>query len=144
MYLRSKEKRDDKDKGSIIIVLATDLPLSSRQLKRLSKRATIGLGNVGSYLGHGSGDIVLAFSTANKIRGNNFEEIKIIKEDLLDDAFRACAESVEESVIKSLLYSKSEITKDGKKIFSLEENLKNLGIDFWFLLTFLQFMSGVL
>ena len=122
MYLKSKEKREDKDKGSIIMVLATDLPLSSRQLKRLSKRATIGLGNVGSYLGHGSGDIVIAFSTANKIRENNFEGIKVLKEDLLDGAFRACAESVEESVIKSLFYSKSEITKDGKKIFSLEEN----------------------
>lgn len=133
MYLKSKEKREDKDKGSIIMVLATDLPLSSRQLKRLSKRATIGLGNVGSYLGHGSGDIVIAFSTANKIRENNFEGIKVLKEDLLDGAFRACAESVEESVIKSLFYSKSEITKDGKKIFSLEENLENLGIDFWFL-----------
>lgn len=133
MYLKSKEKREDKDKGSIIIVLATDLPLSSRQLKRLAKRATIGLGNVGSYLGHGSGDIVIAFSTANKIRENNFEEIKILKEDLLDDAFRACADSVEESVIKSLIFSKSEITKDGKKIFSIEENLENLGIDFWFL-----------
>lgn len=133
MYLKSKEKREDKDKGSIIIVLATDLPISSRQLKRLSKRATIGLGNVGSYLGHGSGDIVIAFSTANKIGESNFQEIKILKEDLLEEAFRACAESVEESVIKSLIYSESEVTKDGKKIFSLEENLKNLGIDFWYL-----------
>ena len=141
MYLKSKEKREDKDKGSIIIVLATDLPLSSRQLKRLAKRATIGLGNVGSYLGHGSGDIVIAFSTANKIVGSNFEEVKVLKEDLLDDAFRACAESVEESVIKSLIYSKSEVTKDRKKIFSLEENLKNLGIDFWYLLTSLKFMG---
>lgn len=106
------------------------MPISSRQLKRLSKRATIGLGNVGSYLGHGSGDIVIAFSTANKIGESNFQEIKILKEDLLEEAFRACAESVEESVIKSLIYSESEVTKDGKKIFSLEENLKNLGIDF--------------
>lgn len=141
MYLKSKEKREDKDKGSIIIVLATDLPLSSRQLKRLAKRATIGLGNVGSYLGHGSGDIVIAFSTANKIGEPNFEEVKVLKEDLLDDAFRACAESVEESVIKSLIYSKSEVTKEGKKIFSLEENLKNLRIDFWYLLTSLKFMG---
>lgn len=130
MYLKSKEKVDSKDKGSIIIIIATDIPLSARQLKRVAKRSTIGLGNVGSFLGHGSGDIAIAFSTANKIKDNTFEEIKILKEDLLDEVFRACAESVEESIINSLIYSKSDISKDGKKIFSLEDNLKNLGIDF--------------
>lgn len=130
MYLKSKEKVDSKDKGSIIIIIATDIPLSARQLKRVAKRSTIGLGNVGSFLGHGSGDIAIAFSTANKIKDNTFEEIKILKEDLLDEVFRACAESVEESIINSLIYSKSDISKDGKKIFSLKDNLKNLGIDF--------------
>lgn len=130
MYLKSKEKVDSKDKGSIIIIIATDIPLSARQLKRVAKRSTIGLGNVGSFLGHGSGDIAIAFSTANKIKDNTFEDIKILKEDLLDEVFRACAESVEESIINSLIYSKSDISKDGKKIFSLEDNLKNLGIDF--------------
>ena len=130
MYLKSKEKVDSRDKGSIIIIIATDIPLSARQLKRVAKRSTIGLGNVGSFLGHGSGDIAIAFSTANKIKDNTFEEIKILKEDLLDEVFRACAESVEESIINSLIYSKSDISKDGKKIFSLKDNLKNLGIDF--------------
>ncbi len=130
MYLKSKEKMDSKDKGSIIIIIATDIPLSARQLKRIAKRSTVGLGNVGSFLGHGSGDIAIAFSTANKIKDNTFEDIKILKEDLLDELFRATAESVEESIINSLIYSKSEISKEGKKIFSLEDNLKNLGIDF--------------
>ncbi len=130
MYLKSKEKVDSKDKGSIIIIIATDIPLSARQLKRVAKRSTIGLGNVGSFLGHGSGDIAIAFSTANKIKDNTFEDIKILKEDLLDEVFRACAESVEESIINSLIYSKSGMSKDGKKIFSLEDNLKNLDIDF--------------
>lgn len=130
MYLKSKEKVDSRDKGSIIIIIATDIPLSARQLKRVANRSTIGLGNVGSFLGHGSGDIAIAFSTANKIKDNTFEDIKILKEDLLDEVFRACAESVEESIINSLIYSKSEISKDGKKIFSLEDNLKNLGMDF--------------
>ena len=130
MYLKSKEKVDSKDKGSIIIIIATDIPLSARQLKRVAKRSTIGLGNVGSFLGHGSGDIAIAFSTANKIKDNTFEDIKILKEDLLDEVFRACAESVEESIINSLIYSKSDISKESKKIFSLEDNLKNLGIDF--------------
>lgn len=130
MYLRSKEKVNGKDKGSIIMVLATDIPLSARQLKRIAKRSTIGLGNVGSFLGHGSGDIAIAFSTANKIKSKSIENIKALRDDLLDEVFEAAAESIEESVINALLEGKTTLTKDGKKIFSLEDNLKNLGIDF--------------
>lgn len=130
MYLKSKEKKEEKDKGSIIIIIATDIPLNARQLKRIAKRSTIGLGNVGSFLGHGSGDIALAFSTANKIKNKSFEDIRVLRDDLLDEVFEAAAESVEESVINALLEAKTTLTKDGKKIFSLEDNLKNLGIDF--------------
>lgn len=130
MYLRSKEKVDRSDKGSIIMVIATDLPLSARQLKRIAKRSTIGLGNVGSFLGHGSGDIALAFSTANKIKNKSFEDIRVLRDDFLDEVFVAAAESIEEAVINALLEAKTTLTKDGKKIFSLEDNLKNLGIDF--------------
>ena len=54
----------DSDKGSIIMVIATDIPLSERQLKRVAKRATISLGRVGSYCGDGSGDIAIAFTTS--------------------------------------------------------------------------------
>lgn len=130
MYLKSKEKIDLKDKGSIIIIIATDIPLSARQLKRVAKRSIIGIANVGSFIGHGSGDIAIAFSTANKIRSNSFENIKVLKDDYLDSLFQKTAESVEEAIINSLMESKSEITKDGKKIYSLKDNLKKLKIEF--------------
>ena len=60
-------KEDKPEKGSIIIVLGTDIPLSDRQLKRIAKRATVGLARVGSFLGNGSGDIANALSNGNRI-----------------------------------------------------------------------------
>ncbi len=55
----------DKDQGSIIVVVATDAPLLPQQLKRIARRVPLGLGRDGSYSGNGSGDIFIAFSTAN-------------------------------------------------------------------------------
>src|SRR6056297_3398187 len=67
--IEKKINRSDKlDKGSLIIILATDIPLSNRQLKRICKRAVIGLARLGSYIGHGSGEVVIGFSTANIIK----------------------------------------------------------------------------
>ena len=60
-------KEEKPEKGSIIIVLGTDIPLSDRQLKRIAKRATVGLARVGSFLGNGSGDIAIAFSNGKKM-----------------------------------------------------------------------------
>ena len=100
------------EKGSIIIIIATDIPLSERQLKRLSKRASISLGRTGSYLGNGSGDIVVTFTTQNKI--NHYEKrdivsINIINENKMDLVFRALIESVEESIISSMINSKETV-----------------------------------
>ncbi|GAA0862703.1 P1 family peptidase [Paraclostridium tenue] len=100
------------EKGSIIIIIATDIPLSERQLKRLSKRASISLGRTGSYLGNGSGDIVVTFTTQNKI--NHYEKrdivsINIINEKKIDLVFRALIESVEESIISSMINSKETV-----------------------------------
>lgn len=83
------------DKGSIIIVMATDAPLNARQLNRLAKRAGAGLGRLGSYWGHGSGDIAVAFSTC--------PETPILPDDQLDPLLRAAAEGTEYAVIDALL-----------------------------------------
>lgn len=64
---------NEKDKGSVITILATDAPLSSRQLKRLAKRAVAGLCRNGSYISNGSGEIVIAFSTANIIKHDSIK-----------------------------------------------------------------------
>ena len=55
------------DKGSIISIMATDVPLSSRQLERVLKRASVGLARLGSFIGHGSGEVMLGFTTANRM-----------------------------------------------------------------------------
>ncbi len=108
------EKIDEleKEKGSIIIIIATDIPLSERQLKRVSRRAVIGLGRTGSHLGNGSGDICISFTTANKIKHYSDTEIidiKMVDDSKIDSIFRAAIEAVEESVVSSLYHAKTTI-----------------------------------
>ncbi|WP_026564555.1 DmpA family aminopeptidase [Bacillus sp. UNC41MFS5] len=93
--------------GSIIIVLATDAPLSDRQLQRLAKRCGIGLGRTGSHFSHGSGDIVIAFSTAQKMAHFSEERIETrsqLREDhpIMNQLFTAAAEAAEEAILNSL------------------------------------------
>jgi D-aminopeptidase len=92
--------------GSCMIVLATDAPLSSRSLERLARRALLGLGRTGSFMSNGSGDFVVAFSTANLIPHALPERTRTV-EDLAGDAlsplFLAAVEAVEEAVYNSLL-----------------------------------------
>jgi D-aminopeptidase len=93
--------------GSIIIVLATDAPLSDRQLERVAKRCGIGLGRTGSHFSHGSGDIVIAFSTAQKIAhfSENVLETRVqLREDhtIMNQLFMAAAEAAEEAILNSL------------------------------------------
>jgi D-aminopeptidase len=93
--------------GSIIIVLATDAPLSDRQLLRISKRCGVGLGRTGSHFSHGSGDIVIAFSTAHKTDhfSEDITEQRIqLREDnpLMNQLFTGAAEAAEEAILNSL------------------------------------------
>ncbi len=103
-----KEARHSEERGSVIVVLATDVPLESRQLKRIARRAGAGLARLGAYYGNGSGDIALAFSTACKIA--HFEEgdfvvRDILKEDKIDVLFQAAAETTQESVLNAMIAS---------------------------------------
>lgn len=107
-FLKSEEAK--KDKGSIIIIIATDAPLSDRQLRRVAKRAMISLGRVGSYSGNGSGDIALAFSTGNHLphySNKYFLDVKMAHDDLLDELFEASVEAVEEAIISSLYHAET-------------------------------------
>ncbi|HYE84370.1 MAG TPA: P1 family peptidase [Clostridia bacterium] len=100
------EAENHADKGSIISVIATDAPLDSRQLGRVCKRAGVGLARLGSYIGHGSGEIMFAFSTANVLKsqpGRETLDIRILNEDKLDAVFRAVAECEEEAVLNSMI-----------------------------------------
>lgn len=93
-----------QDKGSIMSIFATDLPLSSRQIHRILKRLGIGLGRTGSHVGHGSGDVMLGFSTANALEYNtDFQTFSFLSENNMDLAFRAAIEAEEEAVLNSMV-----------------------------------------
>lgn len=112
----------DPDKGSCIVIIATDLPLSSRQLKRICRRAQNGLARTGSYTGSGSGDVVIAFSTVNRVPHYSKDQLisaSYLNEDLLDTVFEAVRDSVEESVISSLLHSETVKGRNDHTLFSL-------------------------
>ena len=114
------------EQGSIIIVMATDIPLSDRQIRRVCKRAGVGLARLGSYIGHGSGDIVIGFSTANRFSTTEQREIlpvQTIREDKLDALFRAIAEGVEEAVLNSMVTAERTVGYSGNVRESLKDYL---------------------
>lgn len=116
-----------EDKGSILSIIATDLPISSRQLHRILKRAGIGLGRTGSHVGHGSGDVMLGFSTAHKIphdTDNSFQEFSFISESKLADAFYAVIEAEEEAVLNSMIAADTVVGYNGETRYSLRPYLE--------------------
>ncbi|GGH83794.1 D-aminopeptidase [Pullulanibacillus pueri] len=123
------ELGNHKDQGSIMMVVATDLPLSCRQLKRVIKRAGIGLGRTGSYMGNGSGDIVIGFSTAHLIphdfRGKPLTLAMMADQDI-EEAFQAVVEATEEAILNALITAETTTGRDGKTIYSLHEFLPDL------------------
>lgn len=112
-----------EEKGSIIVIIATDIPLSSRQLNRVIKRAYPGISRTGSYTGNGSGEVVIGFSTANKINhyeANDIVNIKTINENKIDRIFKATVEATEEAILNSLICSSSSIDRKGNIVYSLK------------------------
>ena len=105
---REKAAAEQQDKGSVIIIIATDAPVSARQLQRVARRAQSGIARTGSISGNGSGEIALAFTTANRIPHYSPKKpisIDVLYEDDMDLMFRAAIECVEESVISSLTHA---------------------------------------
>ncbi|MFN8493696.1 MAG: P1 family peptidase [Caldilineaceae bacterium] len=110
--------------GSIMMVLATDAPLTSRQLHRLCTRATVGLARTGSHIGHGSGDFVIAFSTANRILhappALSAPLVTLVDEGrVIDWLFLAVVECVEEAVLNSLCKATTVVGRDGHVRYAL-------------------------
>jgi D-aminopeptidase len=107
------------DAGSCMIVVATDAPLSPRNLERMARRAVLGLARTGSFLGNGSGDFVIAFSTSNAsahspaARTRTTEEIE---NDHMDPLFLAVVEAVEEAVLNSVLRATSVTGHEGRTV----------------------------
>ena len=100
------------ERGSIIVVMATDAPLDHRQLRRVAARAAAGIGRTGGYYGHGSGDIAFAFSTAAVVPHDATTPIltcRTVAEPLLDPLFEAAAEATEQAIVDAL-FSATSVT----------------------------------
>ncbi len=104
----------DSEQGSIIVVLATDLPMAPHQLRRLAKRAAIGIGRGGTPGGNNSGDIFLAFSTANRgpipQLASARRSLEMINDDLFDPIYMATTEAIEEAVVNAMLAAEDMTT----------------------------------
>lgn len=106
----------EEDKGSIMIIVATDLPVSERQLNRIIKRSITGLSRTGSIITTGSGEVIIGFSTATKIphdKPDHCLRLPLIHEEDIDLAFRAVGEAAEEAVLNSLGTAEAIVGRDG-------------------------------
>jgi D-aminopeptidase len=94
-----------EDHGSIIVMVATDAPLISHQLKRLARRVSLGLGRNGSISGNGSGDIFIAFSTANfgAAKPDGPVQLTMLPNDLMDPLFAATVQATEEAIVNAMV-----------------------------------------
>jgi len=112
---------EPKDDGSIIIVIATDAPLLPHQLKRLARRAALGLARNGSYSGNGSGDIFIAFSTANEAANQvATASITALGNEQMDPLFLATARAVEESIINAMIAAEPMTGYKGNKAAAID------------------------
>lgn len=110
------QKDDTPEKGSVIVIAATDVPLDHRQLRRVIRRAGVGLARVGSFWGHGSGDIALGFTTANRIDHDERADIlalRMVNEHRIDRLFEAMADTTQEAVLDALAAATPVAGRDG-------------------------------
>jgi D-aminopeptidase len=113
--------------GSCIIVLGTDIPLDHRQLGRVARRAGVGLAWCGSFWGNGSGDIALAFTTANRVPHAADQDLldhRVLSEGRIDRLFQAAAEATQEAVLDALTGAKTTVGRHGHRRVGLAEVLK--------------------
>ncbi|MGH8137473.1 MAG: P1 family peptidase [Steroidobacteraceae bacterium] len=112
---------DVAERGSIIVVVATDAPLLPHQLKRLARRVPLGLGRNGSISGNGSGDIFIAFSTANQDAGASvgMRTLQMLPNDALDPVFAATVTATEEAIVNAMVAAKDMTGADGHRVIAL-------------------------
>jgi D-aminopeptidase len=116
----AKEPVPPRPDGSIIVVLATDAPLLPIQCKRLARRATTGLAWVGGIGGNGSGDIFLAFSTGNTVRGgDSVSTVRSIAAESMTALFLAAAEAAQEAILNSMTAAETTTGFKGRTVHAL-------------------------
>ncbi len=111
----------DLDRGSIIVVVATDAPLVAHQLKRLARRVSLGLGRNGSISGNGSGDIFIAFSTANPDAAavDHVVDLKMLPNDRIEPVFAATVQATEEAIINAMVAAETMTGIENHKVIAL-------------------------
>jgi len=126
-----KAERQAREQGSIIVLVATDAPLDARQLRRLAVRGGAGIGRTGTHFGSGSGDVVLAFATAETVPHAMPEDPetrrRALHEDALDPLFRAVIEATEEAILNALLAARPTRGRQGRRRRSLAEFAELVG-----------------
>ena len=115
----------DPGQGSIIVIVATDAPLLPHQLKRIAARVALGVGIVGGRGENGSGDIFLAFSTANPnaFQRNEFTKVDELPNDLINPLFDATVQAVEEAIINAMVVAETMEGINGNKAYALPHKL---------------------
>ena len=112
---------NELDRGSIIVVVATDAPLVAHQLKRLARRVTLGLGRDGSISGNGSGDIFIAFSTANPGAAfvDHVVDLKMLPNEKIEPIFAATVQATEEAIINAMVAAETMTGIENHKVIAL-------------------------
>jgi L-aminopeptidase/D-esterase-like protein len=115
----------DSETGSIIVVVATDAPLLPHQLKRMARRVTLALGRMGSISGNGSGDIFIAFSTANAGAGLTRKpaNTQMLPNAQMDELFEATVQATEEAIVNALIAAKTMTGADNRTVKALPHEL---------------------
>jgi L-aminopeptidase/D-esterase-like protein len=112
---------DHEGRGSIIVIVATNAPLLPHQLERIARRVSLGLGRLGSFAGNSSGDLFLAFSTANAgaAKPDGTPSLVMLPNDRIDPLFQATIEATEEAVVNAMLVAQTMTGADGIRAFGL-------------------------
>ncbi len=116
-----------QERGSIIVVIATDLPLGDRQLQRVARRGAAGIARLGAFWGHGSGDVVLCFTTAGAVEHEPAKPISTqerLSDTHIDLAFRAATEATQEAVLNALCLAPATPACNGRLYPALADWLK--------------------
>lgn len=126
---RGRSGGDNDDAGSIIVVVATDAPVLPHQLKRIAKRVALGIGVMGGRGGNSSGDIFIAFSTANPeaATSTGLVALSMLPNDRINPLFEATTDATEEAIVNAMIAAETMVGRDGNKVYALpHERLKQV------------------
>ncbi len=117
----TSSRASENEIGSIIVIVATDAPLLPHQLKRIATRVSLGIGRTGGFAGNGSGDIFLAFSTANAgaATSKGVTSVQMIPNDQMDALFRSTVYATEEAIVNAMLAATTMTGADGYTVYAL-------------------------